>query len=60
MEITKEKFAEYERVRRTGLTNMFDLRNVMDLSDLTRAECVEIMQNYTKLNEKWPDVRGKK
>jgi hypothetical protein len=44
--ITKEKFQSYIDVQKSGVTNMFDLSNVMPLSGLSKAECIDIMQNY--------------
>lgn len=57
--ITKEEFEIYEEIRSKGLTNMFDVRNVISLSsgELTRDDCLEIMKNYDKLMKKYPDVR---
>jgi hypothetical protein len=57
--ITEEKFQSYEDVRSGGLTNMFDVRNVIALSseELTREDCIDIMKNYDKLCKKYPNVR---
>jgi hypothetical protein len=57
--ITKEKFKAYEEVRSEGLTNMFDVKNVVALSRgfLTRDDILEIMKNYYTLMKKYPDVR---
>lgn len=51
--ITEEKFMAYENVRRSGVTNMFDVRYVCELSGLTRDEAMYIMQNYTELYEEF-------
>jgi hypothetical protein len=51
MTITKGQFERYERVRRSGVTNMFDVRRVMILAALTREQCIAIMQDYEKLFE---------
>ena len=52
--ITKEKFEQYSAVRESGMTNMFDVRMVISLSeDLTREECLEIMSNYGKYSEEF-------
>ena len=51
--ITKQKFDAYESVRRSGYTNMFMVNNVMKMSGLTREECLEIMENYDKLSNKF-------
>ena len=58
IEITKEEFQAYERVRVSGMTNMYDVRTVMDLSDLTREKCLAIMEQYWTLMEKYPGVRA--
>jgi hypothetical protein len=52
-----EQFKAYERVRASGVTNMFDVTRVMQLSRLTKAEILHIMSNYTQLMEKYPEVR---
>ena len=58
MEITKEQFQAYEDVRASGVTNMFMVSVVEELSGLEREEIFEIMNHYSELNEKYPDVRG--
>ena len=57
MDITKEEFEAYERVRASGITNMFDVRTVQTLSGLTKEKILAIMQNYGKLMKQYPDVR---
>ena len=57
MEITKEEFEAYERVRASGITNMLDVRTVEKLSGLSRNKIIAIMKSYSKLNEKYPGVR---
>ena len=56
-EITKKEFEEYERVRASGVTNMFDVRTVERLSGLSREKIFQIMKEYGNLNKKYPDVR---
>ena len=53
--ISKESFKLYESIRRSGATNMADIRRVVVLSDflLTREECLDIMKNYSKYEEKY-------
>ncbi len=53
MEITKEQFDSYVAVQESGVTNMFAVNVVSDLSGLTKEECIEIMKNYGKLKEKY-------
>ena len=58
VDISKEDFEDYERVRSSGRTNMFDINTVIALSDnLTKEKCMAIMQNYEKLMIQYPDVR---
>jgi len=56
-DITKEAFMAYERVRASGVTNMWDVSYVSELSDLDEDVIFAIMKNYSALNEKWPEVR---
>jgi len=57
--ITKEKFDAYVEVQKSGLTNMFDIKNVQKCSDfmynvpLSKEDCLEIMKNYKELKEKF-------
>jgi hypothetical protein len=53
LEITKEQFAAYVRVQMSGVTNMFDLRNVKALTGLNKEQIMEIMSNYGELEEKY-------
>ena len=47
VEITKEDFADYERVRQSGKTNMFDIRMVENLSDSLSEEKIRaIISNF--------------
>ena len=51
MEITKEEFEAYKAVRDSGMTNMFDMRNVTMMSGLTRDQCIDIMRNFGKYED---------
>ena len=53
LEITKDQFESYVRVQKSGVTNMFDLRNVTALTGLDKEQCLEIMSNYGELEEKY-------
>ena len=55
MEITKEQFEAYEKVRQSGRTNMFMVGEVIRLSGfvLDKEMCIEIMKRYGELNDKW-------
>ena len=52
-EITKEQFTAYVRVQKSGVTNMFDLKNVTALTGLDKEQCLEIMSNYGELDKKY-------
>jgi len=56
VEITKEDFQSYEEVRLSGLTNMFDLRNVEMLSGLPREKIKAIIENYEQLEKEYSEV----
>jgi len=56
--ITKEKIQEYEDVRQSGVTNMFNVRKVVELSGLTREECLDIMAHYEEYMAKYEIERG--
>ena len=58
--LIKNKFEAYEVVRKSGITNMFDVKAVMAYSGLEKEECLDIMKNYGKYMEKYPDVRKEK
>ncbi len=48
-EITKDDFMEYENIRLSGKTNMFDINKVIRLSgNLNKNKIVEIMENYSE------------
>lgn len=57
--ITKEKFEAYVVVQKSGLTNMFHIKNVTFAAEqicnieLTKKDCLEIMKDYSGLKEKF-------
>lgn len=57
--MTKGKFIAFEKVRRSGLTNMFDLNEVRFIATakygqmLTKKDCFDIMLNYDKYFKKY-------
>ena len=55
-EITSEQFEAYVDVQESGMTNMFDVKTVGDLSGLERPTIISIMEQYSKLTEVYPDV----
>jgi len=54
-EITQEQFEAYEDVRVSGVTNMFDVKTVGDLSGLEKEEIMTIMTNYGELKDKYDE-----
>ena len=52
-EITKEQFTAYVRVQKSGVTNMFDIRNVTALTGLNKEQCIAIMEQYSELDKKY-------
>ena len=53
MKITKEQFEAYKDVQYSGVTNMFDVRTVSELSGLDRATIMKIMSEYPELASKY-------
>ena len=51
--MTKEKFLKYEQVRLSGVTNMFHVSRVMDISKLTFEECIDIQENYRRYSKEF-------
>ena len=55
--VNKEKFRTYVKVQKSGITNMFNIQNVIEAADkifdveLTREDCIYIMKNYKELME---------
>lgn len=46
--MTKEKFELYEKIRKSGKTNMLDVKKVIELSNggLTHTDCLTLVANY--------------
>ena len=57
MNITKEEFEAYEKVRKSGVTNMYYTQVVSEMSGLDKEQIMEIMKTYDKLCKKYPGVR---
>ena len=53
--ITKEQFEAYVDVQMSGVTNMFDVRTVGQLSGLEKEQIMEIMTNYGELKDKYDE-----
>ena len=52
-EITQEQFEAYVDVQESGVTNMFDVRTVGQLSGLEKEQIMTIMTNYGELKDKY-------
>lgn len=46
-------FASFERVRQSGLINMFDWKTGCELAELTKEEWIYCMENYTELYDEF-------
>ena len=53
--ITQEQFEAYVDVQESGITNMFDVKTVGELSGLEKEEIMTIMKNYGQLKEKYDE-----
>ena len=53
--ITQEQFEAYVDVQMSGVTNMFDVKTVGELSGLEKEEIMTIMTNYGQLKEKYDE-----
>ena len=53
--ITEEQFEAYEDVRVSGVTNMFDVKTVGELSGLEKEVIITIMKSYGELKEKYDE-----
>ncbi len=57
--VSKDKFDAYITVQKSGATNMFAIKNVIQLAseicevELTKEDCLYIMENYSILKEKY-------
>lgn len=55
-EITKDEFRAYVGVQKSGVTNMWAVNIVSDLSGLEREQCFYIMKHYSELAERYPGI----
>lgn len=53
--ITQEQFEAYVDVQESGVTNMFDVKTVSQLSGLEKEDIMTIMKNYGELKEKYDE-----
>ena len=56
--ISETVFKAYESVRKSGITNMFDVNTVIYLANqfgvkITKEQIIEIMKTYGELKEKY-------
>jgi len=56
--MNKEKFEAYEAVRESGVTNMFNVKLVGQLSGLSKEECFDIMDNYDVYKIRFGNVKA--
>ena len=49
--ISKKQFESYVRVQKSGVTNMFDVKNVTALTGLNKKQIMEIMSNYSEIEK---------
>jgi len=54
-EITKEQFEAYVNVQMSGVTNMFDVKTVGQLSGLEKEQIMTIMTSYGELKDKYDE-----
>ena len=53
--ITKEQFEAYVDVQMSGVTNMFDVKTVGQLSGLEKEQIMTIMTSYGELKDKYDE-----
>ena len=51
--ITEEQFEAYVDVQQSGVTNMFDVKTVGQLSVLEKEDIMTIMKSYGELSDKY-------
>ena len=54
-EITKEQFEAYVDVQMSGVTNMFDVKTVGQLSGLEKEQIMTIKTSYGELKDKYDE-----
>ena len=53
MAVTREEFEAYTNIQHSGVTNMFDVKTVSELSGLGRPKLIEIMEKYDIYHKKY-------
>ena len=51
--VTREEFESYVDVQESGVTNMFDVKTVGQLSGLEKEQIMTIMKSYGELQDKY-------
>jgi len=51
--ITEEQFEAYVDVQQSGVTNMWDVKTVGELSGLEKEDIMTIMKSYGELSDKY-------
>jgi len=46
-------FVKFLDCRDSGVTNMFDIKNVMRFTGLSKEQIIYIMENFSELEEKY-------
>ena len=54
-EITKEQFEAYVDVQMSGVTNMWNVKLVSELSGLEEEKIMTIMKSYGELKDKYDE-----
>lgn len=52
-QVTEQDFLAYREVQLSGVTNMFDVEMVSQLSGLSRERISDIMKDYDSYVKKW-------
>lgn len=55
-DVAEFQFSSYVMIQKSGVTNMFDLERVKQLTHLDEATIKKIMKTYSELAAKYPDV----
>ena len=48
-------FIKFEDCRDSGVTNMFDIKNVIRFTGLNKEQIIYIMENYSELKDKYDE-----
>ena len=51
MKITKGEWLNYLHCQNSGVTNMFDIKVVSEITNMNKDTIIEIMKNYAKYRE---------